>query len=311
METLTNEEIRQKLAKANSITVNELVHNVEKYIKFSNKKKPVIMNANYYSIDYDNLDDNTSYINNLPDSYDKPLLHFVSYIILQNEILYYRKFGSMTKATWIKQILPKNEVRPTKTSMFRFELLNDLYTTYYILKLMRCSLANMRRGVNIIYSKETKNKTILNHPNYHKGKNYFLSVIEAYEQMINDLFFMSGNLIKKSLAEWVGFDKTMLEINEDNIKKIKRIYEFRKFECSDLIKYLETTPKENYKQMFKENNIDLYKYILEIGPSNFLGTFLNLTDYIRKWKFNIYLYNIMNKIENPEDYRFNITIDIE
>ena len=314
METLTYEEIRQKLAKAYSLTNKDLVHDIQQFVKYSQNKKPVIMNADYYTIDYDNVVENHNFINNLPVTDDKSLFHYVNYIIQQNQSFYYHQFGSMTKATWIKKIISKNEISVAKKKMSMHGsifLLKDVYTTYYMLKLTRCCLANMRRGVNIIYSKETKNKTILNHPNYHKGKNYFLSAIEAQEEMINDIFFVCKNLIKTNFGELLGYNIATFETKEDNIKKIKNIYDSIIIESSSNIQYLETTPEENYKQLFKVNNINLYKHILNLSPCNFLKTFMYLNEYICKWKFNIYLYNIINKIENPEYYRFNMTIDIE
>ena len=75
-----------------------------------------------------------------------------------------------------------------------------------------------------------------------------------------------------------------------------------------------TNNQDELKKLFKENNNKLHVYILDfLKPSNFMDLYMSLWHYRLAFYKNVYFYNLINNIPNP-DYignNINVTIDIE
>jgi ribosomal protein S8 len=269
-----------------------------------------MLNKDLRTIEYDDIQNNTLKINkwmlpkNIIDTH-----HFVNFLIDCCKVFYKE---SCNKSTWVRFNVDKqfNPLVSYHASINKSGL--TIFYAYYSLKTFRSYLRTMIKGINYIYSDECKRKDILNHPNYHKGHKYFLTAIDANMTMINELLMMNSIYIKSSKKVNTN-SSCHLNITTNTVKVIKHVYDanltFDTDQFSDI-----TNNQDELKKLFKENNNKLHVYILDfLKPSNFMDLYMSLWHYRLAFYKNVYFYNLINNIPNP-DYignNIHVTIDIE
>ncbi len=267
---------------SNLTTHNNPPCDIEEIDVYKNKKYPKksvkLYNCDFQTIDYDVY---TSEYNG-KDSYRLRDLQ-VKFIIELSKVFYDKQIN---KPTWIKY---NSNISSNNKSILILEDLKKyddtvvfgktIFTVYYEIKKIQNYIPYMKKAINIIYSDQTKSKKILEHPNYSKGKEYFVNAFEAVETMLKELE-LSSNLFIKNNAYYGNY-------TAEELKEYLTINPV-------VIKMIDSIEPSNRKITFKKRNTELYYQILTIlNPCNFYQLIHNFLLYTYQIDTNTYLYNLM------------------
>jgi hypothetical protein len=312
---VTSDEIFKLLSNIKQYTYEERNDILYQYRIFPRSTESVrMLNKDLRTIEYDNIEENITYINNMSVSknFMKSSFLFINNLIEFNKMFY---VSACNKPTWVrfnKDLLPLT---------YKYKLLNIeippmyfVYNTYYLLKMALITLNSMIAPINFMFSDKCKNKKILNHPSYHKGLQYFLTAIDANITMINELIFINGLVIKGFGLYYKNMPDSLKMTPEASIN-ITNQYNYLLSINQNLKKKVDTKSVDMYPKLFKTNNTNLYIMILDIlKPFNFLNLFVSILKYQETFKVNMYLHRLINKIDNPDflgDHFTTMTPDIE
>jgi hypothetical protein len=294
------------------LTTTEINQLVFQYI---NKKRPTdsvrMLNKDYRTIEYDNIEQYKNHIDNLKMTHQffKNLFHFMNSLIEGVKIFYLTPCNKQTWVRFNKDLLSSG----VNHNMQTYNPAEYVYYSYYTLKLYRVSLYVMIKGINYIYSDECKNKKIRKLPNYHKGRQYFITSIEAGLVMINELLMMNGFVIKNP--------DLYVKSNPDSIKITRKSAETIISHYNHLITIdplyktrIDSHSPEIYKEKVKLINYNMYASILSyMIPCNFNILCNNLYNYSTLLKINVYMHNLKTNVPNPQYLgdTLNVSIEIE
>ncbi len=268
------------------------------------------LNRYYRTIEYDNIEENNKYIDSLKtkdSTYD-----FMNFVIMITSIFY--KYN-INKPTWI---------RYRKDLKLDYFLTNNTninmvaYSNYYMLKCFQAFLNGMIDAIDYMYSDKCKNKDVIKNIHYNKGREYFITAIDACQTMIYELLIVNGFLIKTHNV----FLKNSTNPTLPFIKKNQQTYNTSELGIpiicynhnlniheSQLSTFKSFLTKQSANELFKRNNKELYIMILDLlQPCDFLMLIRRMSVYKYRMSMNIYFNRIINNIPKPEYMGDNIKI---
>jgi len=280
------------------ISDGELQQSICNYLTLPRSINSVrLLNTDYRTIEYDNIDEFSKKIEESnSSSFYKNSFHFINKLINHNKIFY---VVACNKPTWVrfnKEFVINNDFQHP----FTIEPLKYTYYTYYLLKVYRGCINNMIIGIDYIYSEQCKNAQIKKHPNYKKGRDYFITAADAAMTMINELILMNTFIIK-SETTFANESSTAIAINSTSTKELLTFYHSLVNIDANNKQVYDSQDIDTKKKTFAYNNKKLYFGILSIlTPCNFNNLCNRLWIYHLLLKNNIYLYQVINEVPNPE-----------
>ncbi len=305
------EDLLKQLRSFNLLDNNQINELIFKYI---NMKRPTdsvrMLNKDYRTIEYDNIEDNKNKIDKSNGhQFFKDIFHFQNCMIEGVKIFYITPCNKQTWVRFNKDLLKTGVIHNIKSD----NPLNYVYYSYYLLKLYRVSLHTMIKAINYMYSEQCKNKKIRSHPNYNKGRQYFITAIEASLVMINEVLMMNGFVIKNPKL-YLRDNPDSVKITRETVPTIINHYNhvLTLGSNSQNKKWIDSLSPEKFKENHKLYNHKMYSSILSImSPCNFHTLCNILYRYSSCLLTNNYFHNIKNNIPNPEYIANIITIEIE
>ncbi len=275
----------------------EFLNDMNSYIKESYDKEDIrTKNKEYHSINYDNYNENMEIILKLENI--SPF-YINCFTIICCNIEFAKKFYNkpLNIPTWIKfdNNNSPNMIKIENVLSKVDDVINPTFYMFYKIKLFREILKKFVKPINYMYNNEKK---FIEHPNYHKGREYFLSAIDAADNMLHQLL-----IICRIYIQVYNFH-SKTNITQEWINKYFSYIDSNSKQFIDSI-LIEDRPKH-----YKVNNKILYFNILDIlMPSKFFYLFYNLFEYSGRLNKITYLYNLIHDKPNPTYLRLNIEID--
>lgn len=286
-------ELAKKVMHPQLIKGEEFQHIIYNYLSTPRSADSVkLLNNDYRTIEYDNIDEYREKIeaSNAPEFY-KNCFHFINQLISYNKVFY---VVSCNKPTWVRYNKTHAD-NLVSNHPFTIEPYRYIYYTYYLLKVYRACINNMIIGIKFIFSEECRNDDIKKNKYYYKGRDYFLTAADAALTMINELILVNALTIKSESS--VALIPSNIDIKQDLMTYFISLLNID-------IKYkkeYENNNSETMTDIFKNTNKKLYFALLSIlNPCDFNTLCNRLWVYHLLLKNNIYVYQIINNMPNPE-----------
>ncbi len=292
-----------------SLKLNKYIFPNETLVNYINTPRSIdsvkLLNTDYRTIEFDDFQQHYQTIND-SDAGDanKHVNHFLNFVINCTSIFYRNQCN---KPTWIRY---KKDLYID----YSFPQMDDnnlkmiMLSNFYMLKTYYACLNGMNEPLEYMFSDKCKSKDILQHQNYFKGRDYFITALYACKTMIYELLIVNGFLLKACSTYII--DASCSDCNQKftNILNVCFHHNLNVDE-KDIKMITSAITKQPVNEVFKKTNKKLYIMILNLlEPCNFMMLVKRLCFYKRIYGFNIFCHRVMNNIEKPEYLGDNIKI---